>query len=154
MQRKILYIVLGIIAALFVATAIFRPEWLSQAWLWLVGFAGFIYGGIRKIGDFFGSEKQLKDIEDSNQEIKENYARIQRELQEAREQLQLERQAQQKEIERLETQLQKQKSDYQALQEELRHLQTVSYQDYYESLSPHEKQKLEDDIWSEVDFGL
>lgn len=153
MRRYMLIISIVLLASL-ILVAIFRPQLLEQAWIWLVGFAGFIYSGIRGLAGFFQPDQKLQDIEASNEEIRRNYLRIQQELETARQQLQQERAAQQREIDRLENRLNQQKVSYQELQNRLHHLQKVGYQEYLESLSPEEKRKIEDDIWGEVDFGL
>lgn len=147
-------IISTVLLLIVVAVAIFNPELLKNVWLWLVGFAGFIFKGIQGLGSLFQSDQKLKDIEASNESIRQNFVRIRKELEQARQQLQREREAHQAEIQRLQNRLSQQKNDYQALQQELQHLQTASYQEYVESLSPEEKRRIESDIWGGVDFGL
>lgn len=147
-------IISTVLLLIVVAVAIFNPELLKNVWLWLVGFAGFIVKGIQGLGSLFQSDQKLKDIEASNESIRQNFARIREELEQARQQLQREREVHQAEIQRLQNRLSQQKNDYQALQQELQHLQTASYQEYVESLSPEEKRRIESDIWGSVDFGL
>lgn len=153
MKQRIIIIVV-ILLVILAALAVFRPDLIRQAWLWLVGFAGLIFAGIQKFAKLLGPDEDLKAIEASNEEIKKNYAKIKVELETARHQLQQERSAQQFKIKQLEDKLYQQKSTYQELQSRLRHLQTIGYQEYLKSLSTQERKQIEDEVWSEVDFGL
>jgi predicted nuclease with TOPRIM domain len=153
-MRKNMLIISTVLLLIVVAVAIFNPDLLKNVWLWLVGFAGFIFKGIQGLGSLFQSDQKLKDIASSNETIKQNYARIREELEEARQQLQQEREAHRAEIQRLQSRLSQQQNDYRALQKDLQHLQTASYQEYMESLSAEEKRRMESDIWGGVDFGL
>jgi len=153
-MRKKMLIVSSVILLIVVAVALFKPDLLNQVWLWLVGFAGFIFKGIQGIAGLFQSDQKLRKIEASNESIKQNYARIQEELETARDRLKQERAMHQAQIEQLQDRLSQQQNDYRALQRKLQHVQTVSYQEYAASLSPEERRRIESDIWSEIDLGL
>jgi len=155
MKRIVAVVVLISLVGLVVYLAIFQPQVLKSFWLWIVGFAGLIWSGLRGLFDFLTpNSRSLNEIEADNKVLKSRLEEIKAELQEAKQRLAHERAENQREIERITLRIEKQKAEYDKSRLELEKLRSMGYRDYINTLPPEEKIKMEEEIWNEVDFGL
>ncbi|MEX0968316.1 MAG: hypothetical protein WD077_13855 [Bacteroidia bacterium] len=154
MRRTITISIVVILLITLAVILIVNPELIKNIWLWLVGFAGFIYAGIRRLGEMFSGNDRLKELEESNKQIKENHSRITREMEAANKKLAEERAAHAAEIARLNVKINELQEKYEKNEEELLRVSRMNYQEYIDNLPAGEKDKIIDQAWKDVDFGL
>jgi cell shape-determining protein MreC len=106
MGKKAFYVILVIviIAIVLLLINIYRPEWFSQLWLWVIGLFGGVVAGFKKLFSF-GDGKSLNNISTENEEIKKRMSEIEVEVKQAQERLERERSLHAREVAVLEKQI-------------------------------------------------
>lgn len=150
-MKKIVVSLLIIIALILLILYFFNPELLSKIWLWLVGLAGVIWAGLKKIGNVFGT-KDIKAVESENQNIRNELDTIRQEIASTENRLKQERELHQRELAILNTKLELAEKQIAAERAYREKLQKMNYTEYKESLSSDEKEKFEQQIWDDVKF--
>lgn len=141
-----------VLAAGAVYLFIAHPGVFKTVALWLVGLAGFVFAGFRKLLGFLSSDGKLDDLQAKNDQLKKDAERLQLEMEEAGRLLQDERAYYEKEIADLSQALLRQREEYQTAQSQLEQIKRMSYREYYESLPKEEQRRIEEQMFEGVVF--
>ena len=110
---------------------------------------GFVYTGFRTLMDFL-SGGSIDDVEKRNEEIKQAAERLRSQIEESNQRLERERASYEREIMRLEATLAQQRSEYEASKADMERIRRMNYREYFDSLPPEERRKLQDDLMEGV----
>jgi hypothetical protein len=142
-----------LIVLAFAAGAVFlfiaHPAAFKTMALWFIGLAGFIYASFRRFVDFL-SGGSIDDVEKRNEEIKRDAERLRGQIEESNQRLERERATYEREITRLEAVLAKQRNEYEASKAEMERVRRMNYKEYFDSLPPEEREKLQDEMMEGV----
>lgn len=152
MKKIIAVVLLGAALIALVLVAIYQPEWLKQGWLWAVGLFGVLYGAGRRLLDFLSGGRQLDAIEQSNEQLRQDLARLRAELDAANQKLARERTRFDQEASMLREQLAQQRQDLARTTAELARVQGMTYDEYFRSLPEDERRNLTETMWERVVF--
>lgn len=131
-----------------------NPEVFSKIYLWIIGLFGIIAWPFRKLWDWMNTSDDLKEVEQSNQQLKRELEQIKKDLALAKRKLEEERQKNRLRIEQLETKISREDQVGKSIQQELAVLKKQTPEEFRDSLPADEQKKIQEDIWKEVDFGL
>ncbi len=134
----ILFLVIGIIVLV-------RPEWIQKTWQWVVGLAGIVALGFKKLVGFLNGGKALNDISSENEAIKDRLIKIDEEVVLVKERLERERELHKREIEIIEKRISLRETEIKNQEEYLKKIQSLGYKDYLDELPPEERKKLLND---------
>jgi biopolymer transport protein ExbB/TolQ len=154
-MRKVLIIVffaavIGLIAFLLIS----NPGVFQKIYLWLIGLFGIVTWPFRKLWDWLNANDELKEIGQSNENLKIELAQIKKELALAQSRLEEERRKNKRRIAALQKAISQEDQTGKAIKSELEVLKAQTTAEFKATLAPEEKQKIEEDIWKGVDFGL
>ncbi len=141
---------LGFIIFLFVN----NPGLFKQIYLWLIGLFGIIAWPFKRVWDWLTSRKEIEEIEQSNAQLKQELVQIKKELAAAQQRLDEERQKNRIRINELEAKIRQEDQTASAIKKELENLKAQSPEKFKELLRPDEREKVLDDAFKDVDFGL
>jgi hypothetical protein len=154
-MKKVLIILFFVVLLGGIAYVLIRnPELFNRIYLWIIGLFGIITWPFRKLWDWMNTGDELKEVEKSNEALKQDLVRIKRELALAKRKLDEERSKNKLRIEQLESKIRREDQIGHSIQQELAVLKKQTPEQFRDSLSPDERRKIEEDIWKEVDFGL
>lgn len=126
------------------------PEFLKKAVFWMIGLAGFIYTGFRKLLDLFGSGERLDELDQRNEQLKQDSERLKQEISEASRRFEQERAEYHREIARLEASLAEQQQRYAAARERLARIEEMTPEEYIASLPEDEQRRFRERIYRGV----
>lgn len=153
MPKLVVVTLIVVGAALLAAVVAFRPEWLEQAWLWAVGLFGLLYGGVRSVFRFLTTSPELDEVERQNDSLRQANEQLKKRLQAVDRALADERDRHSRQMSALKERLSHQKADYRRKVEELKRIQAMRYDEYFDSLSPEEQRDLTEKMWQRVVFS-
>jgi hypothetical protein len=154
-MKKVLIILFFVVLLGGIAYVLIRnPELFNRIYLWIIGLFGIITWPFRKLWNWMNTSDELKEVEKSNEALKQDLVRIKRELALAKRKLDEERSKNKLRIEQLESKIRREDQIGHSIQQELAVLKKQTPEQFRDSLSPNERKKIEEDIWKEVDFGL
>ena len=150
---KNLIITIIIILVVFLAVLfIIHPEWLEKVWMWLVGFAGIIGASFKKIANFFKKGRSIKEIDEDNERIKNEFLKIKNEINDTNERLKRERDIHSREIVILEKQLSDKKLELEKNKQLIDKIKKMTPIEYIDSLSEEEKKKFKEETTNDIRF--
>jgi biopolymer transport protein ExbB/TolQ len=154
MRKLLVMLFFGAVLGLIVFLLIRNPEVFKQIYMWLIGLFGIITWPFRKLWDWLNSNDELNEIEQSNQQLKTELAQIKKALAQAQRKLEEERQQNKLRMEELQKSIRQEDQNAQSIQRQIVELRAQSLEDFKDKLPPAERQKMQEEIWKEVDFGL
>jgi hypothetical protein len=153
-MRKVLIIVFfGVVLGLIAFWFIRNPEAFQKVYVWLIGLFGIITWPFRKLWDWLNSNDELKEIEQSNQQLKAELVQIKKDLALAQRKLDQARKQNKVKIEALQHSIRQEDQKAQTAQQKLAESRAQSLEDFEQKLTPEELQKKKQ-ILNEIDFGL
>jgi peptidoglycan hydrolase CwlO-like protein len=154
MKKMLIIFVLVALAGGIGYVLITHPGVFSKIYLWVIGLFGIITWPFRKLWDWVNSNDELKEIEQSNTQLKQELQQIKKDLALAQSKLQQEREKNRIRIEKLEENIRQEGLVGNSIKQELAVLKGQSISEFKGALTPEEGRKVHDEMWKEVDFGL
>ena len=117
---------------------------IKAIWLWVTGLIGLIFGGIKKIGSFFGPGKAEKQIAAENAQIRAELVSLRQEISLNQSFLNRERNLFERERELFESRIAQQEAQINTIREGITTMEQAGPQEWFNSLSDAEQQQIID----------
>lgn len=153
MRRWVVVIVLGLLIAGVTYVVFTSGTPFKTIAIWLVGLGGLVYSGLERLLNFLGPGRELDRAEARNEEIRQEVARLQREMAESERRLEEERALRRREIERVETEIAGKRQTHQATVDAIADLEAMTYEEYYRSLPIEERRRIDAEMMDGVIDG-
>jgi hypothetical protein len=154
-MRKVLVILFFVVLLGGIAYVLIRnPELFNKIYLWIIGLFGIITWPFRRLWDWMNTNDDLKEVEQSNQQLKRELEQIKKDLALAKRKLEEERRKNKRQMEMLANKIKLEDQAGASIQQEIAALKKQTLGEFKDSLPPEERKKIQEDIWKEVDFGL
>ncbi|MCU0429201.1 MAG: hypothetical protein MUF42_04445 [Cytophagaceae bacterium] len=145
MKHTVLIVLLVIAAVLLLAILHWHPEWIQNAWLWVVGLFGTLTAFFKRLWSKFTGGSSIKSVESENESIKNQIKQLQDQIDVTNKRMEAEKQLYEKDIELLNQKIEVKRMEILLEEEKRKQLEKMKWEDYYNSLSDADKKRIQSD---------